>query len=69
MDGADILAAVFLATVALLALGVALVVFKLTHIIAWSWLWVTLPFWGPLTLATTLISLLFVFALALLWLE
>lgn len=26
-------------------LGVAFVVLKLTHIIDWSWWWVTLPFW------------------------
>jgi len=27
-------------------LGVAFVVLKLTHVIGWSWWWVTLPFWG-----------------------
>jgi hypothetical protein len=27
-------------------LGIMLVYLKLTHVIAWSWLWVTLPFWG-----------------------
>lgn len=27
-------------------LGVAFVVLKLTHVIDWSWWWVTCPFWG-----------------------
>lgn len=27
-------------------LGVAFVVLKLTHVIHWSWWWVTAPFWG-----------------------
>ena len=31
-------------------LGVVFVVLKLTHVIAWSWLWVTAPFWGGLVL-------------------
>lgn len=28
-------------------LGVAFVVLKLTHVIGWSWWWVTAPFWAP----------------------
>lgn len=27
-------------------LGVAFVVLKLTHVIDWSWWWVTCPFWA-----------------------
>jgi hypothetical protein len=27
-------------------LGVLFVALKLTHVIDWSWWWVTLPFWG-----------------------
>ncbi len=27
-------------------LGVAFVVLKLTGVIAWSWWWITAPFWG-----------------------
>ena len=27
-------------------LGVVFVTLKLTGVIAWSWLWVTVPFWG-----------------------
>ena len=30
--------------------GIALVVLKLTGVIDWSWLWVTLPFWLPLAI-------------------
>lgn len=28
-------------------LGFAFIVLKLTHFIAWSWLWVLAPFWIP----------------------
>lgn len=34
-------------------LGVLLVIFivlKIVGVIAWSWLWVLAPFWGPLAL-------------------
>lgn len=31
-------------------LGVVFVTLKLTGVIAWSWLWVTLPFWGGLAI-------------------
>ena len=27
-------------------LGVAFIVLKLTHVINWSWWWVTIPLWG-----------------------
>lgn len=27
-------------------LGVAFIVLKLTHVISWSWWWVTIPLWG-----------------------
>ncbi|UVX28965.1 hypothetical protein A1p_00033 [Klebsiella phage VLCpiA1p] len=29
-------------------LGLIFVTLKLTGVIAWSWLWVLLPFWGPI---------------------
>lgn len=35
-------------------LGIAFVVLKLTHVIGWSWWWVTAPFWGGLALAAVL---------------
>ncbi len=42
-------------------LGVAFVVLKLTHVIDWSWWWVTCPFLGHLgiVLAIVLIVILF----------
>ena len=39
-------------------LGVAFVVLKLTDVIGWSWWWVTLPFWGPLTIVVVVAALL-----------
>lgn len=31
-------------------LGLIFVTLKLTGVIAWSWLWVLLPFWGPIAI-------------------
>lgn len=41
-------------------LGVAFVVLKLTGVIAWSWWWVLLPFWGSaaLVLIAALLAML-----------
>lgn len=36
-------------------LGVAFTVLKLTHVIKWSWWWVTAPFWGGLAFAAALL--------------
>ncbi|QIW86393.1 hypothetical protein VLC5_23 [Klebsiella phage VLC5] len=36
-------------------LGLIFVTLKLTGVIAWSWLWVLLPFWGPIALAVILL--------------
>lgn len=38
-------------------LGVAFVVLKLTHVIAWSWIWVLAPFWIPLVVTLVLLVL------------
>ena len=38
-------------------LGLIFVTLKLTGVIAWSWLWVLLPFWGPAVLAVILVFL------------
>lgn len=38
-------------------LGLIFVTLKLTGVIAWSWLWVLLPFWGPIALAVILLLL------------
>jgi hypothetical protein len=43
-------------------LGVAFIVLKLTHTIAWSWLWVTAPFWIPVTLFLVLLAVMVVIA-------
>ena len=32
-------------------LGLAFIVLKLCKVIAWSWWWVTAPFWVPVALA------------------
>jgi phosphoglycerol transferase MdoB-like AlkP superfamily enzyme len=41
-------------------LGVVFVVLKLTHVIEWSWFWVTLPFWGGLALFLVFAIIVFV---------
>jgi hypothetical protein len=69
IDGASILITIFVAALALVLLGVALIAFKLAHVITWPWLWVTLPFWGPVSLLTTVVVLVLLFAFVLLWLE
>lgn len=38
-------------------LGLIFVTLKLTGVIAWSWLWVLLPFWGPMALGVILVLL------------
>ncbi|URY99689.1 hypothetical protein 6995_0022 [Klebsiella phage 6995] len=38
-------------------LGLIFVTLKLTGVIAWSWLWVLLPFWGPMALGLVLLFL------------
>lgn len=35
-------------------LGVVFVTLKLTHVIDWSWWWVTAPFWGGLAIFAAL---------------
>lgn len=36
-------------------LGVVFVVLKLTHVINWSWWWVTAPFWGGFALVAAIL--------------
>ena len=38
-------------------LGLIFVTLKLTGVISWSWLWVLLPFWGPIALGVILVLL------------
>ncbi len=43
-------------------LGVAFVVLKLTGNIAWSWWWVTAPFWGMLVILAVMLVGMGIFA-------
>lgn len=43
------------------ALGLIFVTLKLCGVIDWSWLWVTVPFWGPLALVAAIFICLGVF--------
>ena len=45
------------------ALGLIFITLKLTHVIAWSWVWVLAPFWIPA--AIVLLVLLACLAIAL----
>lgn len=38
-------------------LGVAFIVLKLTHVINWSWWYVTLPLWGPLAAVVAILGI------------
>lgn len=44
-------------------LGVAFVVLKLCGVIAWSWWWVTAPFWGGFLLFLIVCGILLLLAL------
>ena len=37
-------------------LAIVFIVLKLTGYISWSWWWVTLPLWGGLALALTIVT-------------
>lgn len=39
-------------------LGLIFVTLKLTGVIAWSWLWVLFPFWGPLVICLLVVLIL-----------
>lgn len=39
-------------------LGVAFVILKLCHVIEWPWIWVTVPFWGPVAIALAILLVL-----------
>ena len=45
-------------------LGVAFVVLKLTHVIAWPWVWVLAPFWMPLAAALAIVAIGLIVVLA-----
>lgn len=42
-------------------LGVAFVVLKLTDVIDWSWWYVTLPFWAPISLVLAILGVVGMF--------
>lgn len=42
-------------------LGLLFIALKLTGVIAWPWIWVTSPFWGP---AAFTVAMMFVIAIA-----
>jgi hypothetical protein len=48
-------------------LGIAFVVLKLCGVIAWSWWWVTLPFWGIPALIAIVFGAPLLFALVVLF--
>lgn len=45
-------------------LGVAFVILRLCHVIAWPWLWVLAPFWIPFAIAVPVISVMILVAVA-----
>lgn len=50
--------------------GVALMILKAGKVISWSWIWVTIPFWGPfalLLLVAAILIILKVFLILLGW--
>lgn len=50
--------------------GVAMMILKAGKVISWSWIWVTIPFWGPfalLMLAAAILIILKVFLILLGW--
>jgi hypothetical protein len=40
-----------------------LMTLKLTHVIAWSWWWITLPLWGPFAFLLLFLAIAFVWVL------
>ena len=44
-------------------LGIVFVVLKLTNTIAWSWWWVTFPFWGPIALVLLFLAIVVIISL------
>lgn len=41
-------------------LGLAFIILKLTHVINWSWWWVTAPLWGGFALLILIVLILFI---------
>lgn len=47
----------------ILATGVAMMLLKIGRVISWSWIWVTIPFWGPFALLMLIAILLIILKL------
>lgn len=47
----------------ILTTGVALMLLKIGRVISWSWIWVTIPFWGPFALLMLIAILLIILKL------
>ena len=45
-------------------LGIVFVILKLLGKISWSWVWVTVPFWGQLVIAAIILIILGIIAIA-----
>ena len=45
-----------------MVLFIVFLVLKLTHLIAWSWWWVTAPLWAPIALVLVIILFMFLIA-------
>jgi len=44
-------------------LGIIFITLKLCHVIDWSWIWVLVPFWGPLAIVMA-IAIVFLVVMA-----
>jgi hypothetical protein len=49
-------------------LGIAFIVLRLCHVIAWPWLWVLAPFWIPFVLAVVVFLLIYIPFMFVVWL-
>lgn len=47
----------------ILATGVAMMLLKIGRVISWSWIWVTIPFWGPFALLLLAAAILIIIKL------
>lgn len=54
---------VVIASPVLSILGIVFIILKLCDVIAWSWVWVLAPFWGPLVLFGAILFTIFIGAL------
>jgi len=48
-------------------LFIVFLVLKLTHVIDWSWWWITAPLWGVFALIIVALFFVFIFKVIMLW--